>query len=154
MVKLYKLLGTALLHYTLRTVLYWSGRLACQCNRSLSDQSYYNIQWINQCYDAISSHTTSSHHIDDHEMLQDSCGTLAVNRRIIIIVKSSSTMWTFLSDTQCLSRAAGLIANRSAQWWPKERCNFEMAKKFIGRSNFYNSKVCSMNRTNWVGVYF
>ena len=41
--------------------------------------------------DAILSHTTSSHHIDDCEILQDSRGTLAVNRHIKIVVKSSTT---------------------------------------------------------------
>ena len=41
--------------------------------------------------DAILSHSTSSHHTDDCEMLQNSCGTLAVNRRIKSSLKQQHT---------------------------------------------------------------
>ena len=57
--------------------------------------------------DTFPSHGRSSYYtdIDDHKMLQDSCGTLAVNRHVKIF-SESSTMRTFLCDTlQHLSRA-------------------------------------------------
>ena len=60
--------------------------------------------------DTAPSYSTSSHHIDNCEMLQDSRGTLAVNRRIEIVVKSSSTQM-FLLVTQRLSKEIRLIAD-------------------------------------------
>ena len=57
--------------------------------------------------DTIPSPSTSSHHIDDCEMLEDSCGTLAVKRRIKIVAKHSSIR-TFLRIIQLLSRAIRL----------------------------------------------
>ena len=84
--------------------------------------------------DTAPLHSTSSHHINDCEMLQDSRGALAVNRRIEIVGKSSSTR-TFLLITQCLCREIHLFADRSVRWQCTEQCKVETAKKSIARSN-------------------
>ena len=76
---------------------------------------------------SIPSHSTSSHHIHDCEMLQDSRNTLAVNRCTKSVVKSSRIR-TFLLVTQRLSRAIRLFADWSVRWRCRERCKVETAR--------------------------
>ena len=86
-------------------------------------------------------------------MLQDSRGTLAVNRRIKSSLKAPAYERFYASHSALIQPYAYL---------PIEACDGDVGNDAklkrqrnpsIDRTNSYDSKVCSMNWTNWLGVF-